>query len=128
MPQVETAYEHIVLDEGGIPVIEGANTKVVELVLSIRATGISPEQLHLELPHLGLGQIYSALAYYWDHTDELDADIRRRREYGERMREELRQPPVVERLRALRGVIVQRPDPGTMSSGEDRIVRPQETS
>lgn len=103
MPQVETAYEHIVLDEGGTPVIEGANTKVVEVVLAIRASGISPEQLHLELPHLGLGQIHSALAYYWDHKDDLDADIRRRREYGERMREELGQPPVVDRLRALRG-------------------------
>jgi uncharacterized protein (DUF433 family) len=103
MAQVDTTYEHIVLDDGGTPVIEGANTKVVEVVLAVRASGISPEQLHLELPHLGLGQIYSALAYYWDHKDELDADIRRRREYGERMREELGQPPVVERLRALRG-------------------------
>jgi uncharacterized protein (DUF433 family) len=56
MPQVETAYEHIVLDETGTPVIEGANTKVVEVVIAIRASGISPEQLHLELPHLGLGQ------------------------------------------------------------------------
>ena len=55
----------------------------------------------MELPQLGLGQIYSALAYYWDHKDEVDADLRRRREYGERMREELGQPPVVERLRAL---------------------------
>jgi hypothetical protein len=52
------------------------------------------------LPHLGLGQIYSALAYYWDHKDELDADLRRRREYGERMREELGQPPVVKRCAA----------------------------
>jgi uncharacterized protein (DUF433 family) len=103
MPPLETAYEHIVLDESGTPVIERANTKVVEVVLAIRASGISAEQLHLELPHLGLGQIYSALAYYWDHKDELDADIRRRREYGERMREELGQPPVVERLRSLRG-------------------------
>jgi uncharacterized protein (DUF433 family) len=103
MPTVETAYEHIVLDEGGTPVIEDANTKVVEVVLSLRVSGISPEQLHRELPHLSPGQIYSALAYYWDHKDELDTDLRRRREVGDRMREELGQPPVVERLRALRG-------------------------
>ena len=24
------------------------------------------------MPHLTLGQIYSALAYYWDHKEELD--------------------------------------------------------
>jgi uncharacterized protein (DUF433 family) len=100
---VETSYEHIVLDENGTPLVEDANTKVIEVVLSLRVSGISPEQLHRELPHLSPGQIYSALAYYWDHKDELDADLRRRREYGDRMREELGQPPVVERLRALRG-------------------------
>jgi len=100
MSRVETAYEHIVLDEGGVPVIEGANTKVIEVVLPIRASGITPEQLHLELPHLSLGAIHSALAYYWDHKGELDADMKKRREYAERLREELGQPAVVERLRA----------------------------
>lgn len=103
MALVETAYEHIVLDDSGTPVIEGANTKVVEVVLHVRTAGITPEQLHLDLPHLTLGQIHSALAYYWDHQAELDTDIRRRREYAERLREEHGQPPVAERLRALRG-------------------------
>jgi uncharacterized protein (DUF433 family) len=103
MAQVETTYEHIVLDDTGTPVIEGANTKVIEVVLPVRTSGITPEQLHLDLPHLSLGQIHSALAYYWDHQDELDADIRRRRDYADRMRKEHGQPPVAERLRALRG-------------------------
>lgn len=103
MGQVETTYEHIILIEDGTPVIEGANTKVIEVVLPVRAWGISPEQLHLELPHLSLGQIHSALAYYWDHKDEVDADIRQRRDYVERIREERGQPPVADRLSTLRG-------------------------
>jgi hypothetical protein len=29
-------------------------------------------------PYLTLGQIHSALAYYWDHQEELEQDIERR--------------------------------------------------
>ena len=96
---VATSYEHVILDEQGVPVIEGANTKVVEVVLHIEASGISPEQLAVELPHLTPGQIHSAMAYYWDHKQELDADIKRREERVERLRRETGQPPFVERLR-----------------------------
>lgn len=102
MALAATTYEHIVLDNAGVPVIEGANTKVIEIVLHTRASGITPEQLHLELPHLSLGQIHSALAYYWDHKAELDADIDRRRQLVERLRQETPEPPVLERLRRLR--------------------------
>lgn len=70
-------------------------------MLPIRASGITPEQLHLELPHLSLGQIHSALAYYWDHKEDLDADIRRRREWAEQLQRELGQPPIADRLREL---------------------------
>ena len=36
-------------------------------------------------PYLTLGQIYSALAYYWDHREELDQDIERRLEFVDDM-------------------------------------------
>lgn len=76
----ETTYAHIELDETGTPIISGANTKVIELVLDKTAYGWGAEELHLQHPHFSLGQIYSALAYYWDHQAELDADIQRRLE------------------------------------------------
>ena len=34
--------------------------------------------MHFQHPNLTLGQIYSALAYYADHQEELDKDIERR--------------------------------------------------
>lgn len=98
MAIAETAYRHIVLDEGGTPVIAGANTKVVELITEMQAHGLSPEELCFQLPHLSLGQIHSALAYYWDHKDEIDRDLERRRQRVEGLRRELGQPPLVERL------------------------------
>jgi uncharacterized protein (DUF433 family) len=75
---VETRYEHIVLDQAKVPIIAGTTMKVIELVLDSRAYGWSPEELHFQHPYLTLGQIHSALAYYWDHQEELDQDIERR--------------------------------------------------
>jgi uncharacterized protein (DUF433 family) len=104
MAIADTAYRHIVLDEDGTPVIAGANTKVVELITEMQAHGLSPEELCFQLPHLSLGQIHSALAYYWDHRAEVDRDLERRRQRVESLRRELGQPPLVERLKQ-RGLI-----------------------
>jgi len=83
---VETKYPHVVLDERGVPMLKGTTLKVVELVAEKLAYGWSPEELHFQHPDLTLGQIHAALAYYWDHAEELDRDT------AERMRkvEELR--------------------------------------
>ena len=102
MAVAETAYRHIVLDDNGVPIIAGANTKVAELITEIHLHGLSPEELCYQLPHLSLGQIYSALAYYWDHREEIDRDLQQRSEHAERLRRELGQPPLVERLRLRR--------------------------
>jgi len=99
MAVAETSYRHIVLDDNGVPVIAGANTKVSELIAEIQAHGLSPEELCYQLPHLSLGQIYSALAYYWDHKEEVDRDLERRAKLADDLRRELGQPPLVERLR-----------------------------
>ena len=75
MPAVETRYEHIVLDESQVPTIAGTTMKVIELVVEKIAHGWSPEEMKLQHPYLTLGQIHSALAYYSDHQEELDAEI-----------------------------------------------------
>ena len=74
------AYEHITLSENGVPMIEGTKTKVVEIVLETKAYGWSPEEVHFQHPYLTLGQIYSAMAYYFDHSQEFEREIRERLE------------------------------------------------
>ena len=96
----ETRYEHVVLDEAGNPMIVGTTMKVVELVLETVAHGWSPAELHFQHPYLTLGQIHSALAYYWDHQEELDRDIERRHEFARRMRDAAGPSPLLARLRA----------------------------
>ena len=95
-----TTYEHIVLDETGIPWIQDANTKVVELVAVAKAHGSSPEELAYQYPHLTLGQVYSALAYYWDHCVQIDLDLERRAALVDEIRGEVGEHPLVARLRA----------------------------
>ena len=92
----------IIRDEHGIPWIDGANTKVVEIVSHHQAYGETPEELHHALPHLSVAQIEAALAFYAEHREEIEEDMERRRRYVERLMEELGQPPVVERIRRLR--------------------------
>lgn len=74
----ETRYEHIMLNEDRVPGIAGTTMKVVELILDHLAYGWSPEEIHFQHPYLSMGQVHSALAYYWDHKAELDQDIERR--------------------------------------------------
>lgn len=100
MPAVETRYEHITFNEAKVPIIAGTNMKVVELVLEKIAYGWSPEELHFQHPYLTMGQIYSALAYYWDHQEELDRDIERRLEFVDRVQQAMSPAPLVARLKA----------------------------
>lgn len=83
---METHYEHIMLDEDHVPSIASTTMKVVELVVEQQAYGWNPEELHFQHPYLTLGQIHSALAYYWDHREELDRDIQCRLERVEALR------------------------------------------
>jgi uncharacterized protein (DUF433 family) len=88
------------LDERNVPIIAGTTMKVVELVMAQIAYGWSPEELQFQHPYLTMSQIHSALAYYWDNKEELDADIKRREEYAEKLRREAGESPFVARLRA----------------------------
>jgi uncharacterized protein (DUF433 family) len=88
----------IEIDEKGVPWITGANTKVVEVVLDKIAYGWSPEEMHRQHPHLSMAQIHAALSYYYEHQDEVDADIERRNRYVEEMRAQTRNPFTREEL------------------------------
>ncbi len=100
MSLVTTKYEHIAVDESGAPIIAGTTMKVVELVTETRAYGWSAEELHFQHPHLTLGQIYSALAYYWDHAEKLDQDIEHRLQHIEQMHQAAGPSPLMARLKA----------------------------
>ncbi len=100
MSSVETRYEHVVLNEEKVPLIAGTTMKVIELVLDSMAYGWSPEELHFQHPYLTLGQIHSALAYYWDHQKELDQDISVRLQNVEKIQASNNPASLIARLKA----------------------------
>jgi uncharacterized protein (DUF433 family) len=93
------AYAHIELDSNGVPILAGTQTKVVEVVLDHLAHGSDALEIHRQYPSLSLGQIHSALAYYYDHQAEMDQDIERRLRNVERIKSELGEGPISGKLR-----------------------------
>ena len=96
----ETRYDHIMLNEAGIPTIAGTDMKVVEIVVERTAYGWSPEELHYQHPFLTLAQIYSALAYYYDHQEKIDEDIEQRLRRVDQIQRDKGPSPLAARLKA----------------------------
>ena len=97
---VEIKYEHILIGEDRVPIISGTNMKVVELVEEHIAYGWSPEELHFQHPYLSMGQIHSALAYYWDNKEEVEKAIEKRLEFGDKLCSSSSQSKLGEKLKA----------------------------
>ncbi len=98
---LETRYEHIVLDDSQQPMLAGTTMKVKELVAERLAWGWSAEELLINHPDLTLGKIYSALAYYADHQDEIDAAIDADMALSDHLRQITEPSPLVARLKTL---------------------------
>lgn len=95
-----TDHKYVQMDERGVPLIAGTTMKIVELIVSIQSYGWTPEQTQASYPHLSMAQIHSALAYYWDHKQTLDADIERRYQYAEYLRTASGETPMRRKLRS----------------------------
>jgi uncharacterized protein (DUF433 family) len=80
------ASSHVRVDKSGSAWIDDTNVKVIEVILDHLAYGHSPEEIHLQHPHLLMAQVHPAFAYYFDHKTEIDAEIDRRHHRVEALR------------------------------------------
>jgi uncharacterized protein (DUF433 family) len=93
---------HIRLDDRNVAWIDDSNIKVIEVALERIAHGSSPEEIcDQHNGHLTLAQIYAALAHYYDHQAEFDAEIERQLQDYELERAASTDSPGRRRLRAL---------------------------
>ena len=92
---------HVQLDADGVAWIDDSNVKVIEVVLDRLAHGWSAEEVHLEHPDLSLAQVHAALAWYYDHRAELDAEIERRLAGVEAQMAQAGETPLKRRLREM---------------------------
>ncbi|WP_425616993.1 DUF433 domain-containing protein [Anatilimnocola sp. NA78] len=79
---MQVSTEHLALDDKGIAGISGSRIKVMHVAMRAQS-GMTAEQIHQSYPHLSLGQIHAALAYYYDHRSVIDEQIRESEEIAD---------------------------------------------
>jgi uncharacterized protein (DUF433 family) len=94
-----TVPSHIEINDQGRAVVAGTRFKVSMLIVDTRQ-GMTPEKIVEQFQPLTLAQVYSALSYYHDHRDEIDAEITQSQRYAETMRQQAGPSPLTQKLRA----------------------------
>lgn len=73
-----TSFAHIVQTPGicgGRPRIEGHRVRVLDVAVEYELQALSPEVICQQHPGLTLSEVHSALAYFYDHRDEMTAEL-----------------------------------------------------
>jgi uncharacterized protein (DUF433 family) len=83
--------------------IAGTRTRVQDVYALAEIQGLTPDQIVEQLPHLTLGQVHAALAYYFDHREQILNELREDDEFVQMMRAQTGPGPLEQRLNAARG-------------------------
>ena|SRR2546425_13361172 len=73
----KVTYPHIVKEPGycgGKAAIDDTRVRVNN-VAWLHKLGRTPDEILVEYPHLSLAQVYAAIAYYYDHVEEIEAEL-----------------------------------------------------
>jgi uncharacterized protein (DUF433 family) len=87
---------------GGRPRIAGHRIRVMDIVVLHEKLGQSPDEIVATYPTLTLADVYAALAYYFDHPQEIQNDLAEDRALAEDMAR-TNPGPLKQRLAQLRG-------------------------
>src|SRR5580700_4064117 len=71
---------------GGKPRIDGHRIKVEHIAICHERMGMSPDEIVTSHPTITLAQVHAALAYYYEHKDEIDADIEEAKRFVEELK------------------------------------------
>jgi uncharacterized protein (DUF433 family) len=82
---------------GGKPHILGHRIKVKHIAVMHERTRMSPAQIVEDLPSITLAQVHAALAYYYDHRDEIEVEIAEEEREYEALK--AKQPSILEKIR-----------------------------
>ena len=74
----------------GQPLIAGSRVRVIDIVASHLYRGLTADELATNF-NLNLGQVYAALAYYYQHKADMDAQLRADAEAAEQFLSQLDQ-------------------------------------
>jgi uncharacterized protein (DUF433 family) len=91
---------------GGKPHILGHRIKVKHVAVWHERQGLSPMEIVDQHPTITLAQVHAALAYYYDHRAEIEAEV----VDEDRLYEELKakQPSLIDQIRQRKAAIYRR--------------------
>jgi hypothetical protein len=85
---ISVAYPHICKPANDSARLERLpRLRVSQIVADYLAHGWSPEEMCRQHPGLTLSEAYSSMAYYFDHQDEIDAELQAEIEQSEKDRQ-----------------------------------------
>jgi len=90
---------HISVDEKGVPWVRRAGVSVKQVVASLKDCGFQAEEVVRQFPYLKISEVYSVLAYYHDHREEIELVLQKDREFADKLRAQTPEAPVTTRLR-----------------------------
>jgi uncharacterized protein (DUF433 family) len=79
--------------------IAGRRVRVMDVAIWSERMGMSPDDIVDDHPSLTLADVHAALAYYWDHRDEIEREIVEDRAAIAEYRRRLGPGPLAEKLR-----------------------------
>jgi uncharacterized protein (DUF433 family) len=79
--------------------IAGTRVRVQDIYLDFEVIGKTPDEIVASLPHLTLSQVYAALAYYFDHRDEILDEVRQDKEFVKKLKSQTGPGPLEMKLR-----------------------------
>jgi uncharacterized protein (DUF433 family) len=68
---------------GGKACIAGHRIRVMDIVVYHEQAGLSAAEIVAEFPGITEADVYAALAYYFDHRDEIEASFEEARKWDE---------------------------------------------
>ncbi len=71
---------------GGRTCIAGHRVRVHDIVVWHEQQGLTPDEIVSQIPSITLADVHAALAYYYDHREEIQDEIRLEREQAEEFR------------------------------------------
>jgi uncharacterized protein (DUF433 family) len=77
MATVKTVYSHITKDggvRGGRACVDDTRIAVVDIAALLKR-GQSAQEMLLAYPSLNLAQVHAAISYYYQRTDEIEAEL-----------------------------------------------------
>jgi len=86
---------------GGKPCVAGTRIRVWDVYVHHELQGESADEVIAAFPSLTLANVHAALAYYFDHKAEIDAEMKEADEYVEAMKKITGLGPLARRLASM---------------------------